>query len=101
MNRGELWIWKDRLPVRLHVDHSPAALLRFVQRLVEPADARIAVIGVFALGIGVVHDAHETRAGMGGSPLQHLQVAIRVAEGENRVTPDETIDADRLADELD
>src|SRR4029450_4232991 len=86
-NRGELWIWKDRLPVRLHVDDGPAAFFRLVHRLVEPADARIAVIGVFALGIDVVHDTHESRAGMGGSPLQHLQVAVRVAEGENRITP--------------
>src|SRR5215510_4773599 len=77
--------------------HGPTALCRFVQRLVEPADARVAVICVFALGIGVMHDSHEARSGMGGSALQHLQIAIRISERENRVTPDETIDADRLA----
>jgi len=29
--------------------------------------------------------------------LQHLHIAIRISERENRVTPDKTIDADRLA----
>src|SRR5262247_3621495 len=88
---------EDLLPVRLHVDHRPVALPGFVERLVEPADVRVPVIGIFALGIGVMNNAHETGTRPGGGPLQHLQVAVRIAESENRVAADEAVDADRLA----
>jgi hypothetical protein len=57
----------------------------------------LAIVGPFALGVGVVHDAHETRAGTRRRVLQHLVVAIRVAEREDRPLADEAVDADRLA----
>src|SRR5258708_30098071 len=88
---------KNRLPILLHVDDRPALRGRLVQRLVELADLRLPVVGVFALGIGVVHEPHEARAIAGRGPLQHLQIAVGVSECKNGTTPDKTIDADRLA----
>src|SRR5215470_18010615 len=96
---------EDRAPVAFHVDHSPATGSGFVERSVELAHVRLPVVGPFALGIGVVHEPGEARAAAIHGPLQHLQVAVGVAEGEDRTPPDETVDADRLArpviDELD
>jgi hypothetical protein len=40
------------LPVALHAGDGPAAPRRLVERLVEPPDMRVAVIGPFALGNG-------------------------------------------------
>jgi hypothetical protein len=45
----------------------------------------------------VVHEPHEARAAAGSRPLQHLLVAVRVAEGEHRPPPDEAVDDDGLA----
>ena len=71
---------------------------RLVERLVEPADIGIAVVGVFALGVGVVDDEAQGRgAVLHRGPLEHLQVAIRVAEGDDRAAADEAVDADRFA----
>ena len=68
-------------------------------------DLRRAVVGIFARGIGVVHDAGEARAASRHGPLQHLLVAVGIAEREDRAAADEHVDADRLAravvDELD
>ena len=47
---------EHRLPVVLHVDDRPALRLGLVERLVELADVRVAVVGEFALGVGVVDD---------------------------------------------
>ncbi|MCY1344843.1 hypothetical protein D9M69_308900 [compost metagenome] len=44
-----------------------------------------------------MHQAHEAFAAAGGGPLQHLQVAVGVAEGEDRPAADDRIDAHRLA----
>src|SRR5262249_38311335 len=41
--------------------------------------------------------AHEARALAGGGPLEHLLVAVGVAEGQQRPPADELLDADRLA----
>src|SRR5262245_43787316 len=96
---------KDRAPVAFHIGEGPATRAALVECLVEAADMGVAVVGVFALGIGVVHDAHETRARAARGIFKHLLVAIGVAEGEDRATADEAVDADRLAvsvvDELD
>ncbi|MNF07181.1 hypothetical protein D3C80_2073080 [compost metagenome] len=45
----------------------------------------------------MVYQAHEARAFAGGGPLQHLQVAIGVAEGQDGATADDGVDAFRLA----
>ena len=71
--------------------------VRFVEALVELADVRLAVVGPFALGVGVVDEEAEARAAAGGGPLQHLQVAVGVAEGGDRPAADVLVDADGLA----
>ena len=58
-----------------------------VPRLVEPADLRLAIVGIFAHGIGMMDKAHEARAGAGRRPFQHLLVAVGVAEGEDGRRP--------------
>src|SRR5688572_11515328 len=87
---------EDLLPVPLHVHDGPALRLRLIQRLVEFSDLRLPVVGVFALGIGVMHDAGEAGAWSRGGPLQHLQIAVGIAEREDRAAADEAVDADRL-----
>jgi hypothetical protein len=44
----------------LHIDNRPAARWRFVERLVELADVRLAVVSPFAFGIGMVDDENGT-----------------------------------------
>lgn len=39
----------------IDADDRPAALLRFVERLLQVADPRLAVVGPLALSVGVVH----------------------------------------------
>src|SRR5262245_6164667 len=96
---------EDPRPLRLHVDDGPALLFRLVPRLVEPADRRLAIVRPLALGVRVMDDAHEPRTGTGGRPLQHLVIAVRVAEREYGTMTDELVDAGGLAwavvDEID
>src|SRR5262245_63749720 len=80
---------KDPLPVLLHVDDGPALRLRLLERLVELADRRRMVVGPFALGVGVVHEQREARARAGGRPLEHLLVAVGVAERHQRPPADQ------------
>ena len=54
---------------------------------------RLAVVGPFARGIGVMHIETEARAGSPAGPLEHLQVehlqvAIRIAERRDRTVAD-------------
>src|SRR5580658_2532505 len=53
----------------------------------------------------MVDEPHEARAAASRSPLQHLQVAVGIAEGEYRPAADEALDAHGLArpivDEID
>src|SRR5262249_47630585 len=56
--RGAL---ENALPLRFHVDDRPAFFSRLIQCLVELADGRLAVVRPLAVGIGVMHDAGETR----------------------------------------
>src|SRR6476646_9460287 len=59
---------------------------------------RMAVVGVFALRVGVMHD--QTQAGATCAerrPLQHLEIAVGVTESGNGTTTDMLIDADRLS----
>ena len=67
-----------------------------VERLVEPADGGVSVVGPFSLGVGVMHEAHEARTIAGRGPLQHLVVAVGIAEGEDRSAADELVDATGL-----
>ena len=65
----------------------------------------LAVVGVFAFRIGMVHDQAEARAAAERGLLQHLEIAVGVAERRDRPAADVLVDADRLAglvvDEID
>ena len=52
----------DAFPVIFHIDDRPAFNLGFVESLVETSDLRFAVIGPFALGVGVVNIEAEAGA---------------------------------------
>src|SRR4051812_44726628 len=92
-------------PILFHVYNSPAFCLPFVERFVKGADVRLAVVGPLAVGIGVMHDAHEARTIARGGPLQHLQIAVGVAEGKDGTPADMLLDTGWLAglvvDEID
>src|SRR6185295_5157615 len=88
---------KDSLPVGFHADDDPVVRLGLVPGLVELADVRGAVVGELTLGVVVVHDEREALAGAVGGDLQHLQIAVGVAECGNRPAADLAVDADRLA----
>ena len=44
------------LPVLLHVDNDPAIVSRLIESLVQRADMALAVVGIFAVRIGVVNE---------------------------------------------
>src|SRR4051812_40844853 len=54
---------EDAVPVPFHINHDPSHCGCCIQRLVEPPEIRFAVIGVFALGIGVVNQHSQMVAG--------------------------------------
>src|SRR5215831_7950096 len=84
------------LPVRFHADDNPVLRLGFVPGFVELADVRLAVVGELALRVVVMHEEHQAPAFAGGGELQHLQVAVGVAESGDRPPADGAVDADRL-----
>jgi hypothetical protein len=57
-------------PIALYIDDRPALRMRFVDRLIELADAGFPIVCVFTISVGVVHDAHEARAIARCGPLQ-------------------------------
>src|SRR5262249_9065495 len=72
LQSGSLFEREDLLPVGLHVDDRPAPALGLVERLVQAADVRPAVVRPLAHVVGVAHDAHEARALPRRCPLKHL-----------------------------
>ena len=69
-----------------------------VQRLVERADVRVAIVGPLALGVGVVDEQRRRRGPLPAAVhCEHLQVAVGVAEGRDRPAADEVLDPDGLA----
>jgi hypothetical protein len=88
---------EDLIPVRGHVHHDPAAFAGLVERPIESPDVGVSVVGPLPFGVGVVHDHGEARPVARGGPLEHLQVAVGVAERENRASADVALDADGLA----
>src|SRR3984893_14998131 len=91
------------LPVALHAYDYPAVLLRFVvQRLSKRTDLRDREslgrsVGIFAYGIVVQHQQRQPGAVAGLGVFQHLPVAGRVAERDDRVATDHHMNAFRLA----
>ena len=71
---------KQSFPIGFHSHRRPAYGIGFVEAPVETADRRHAVVVPFAVGVGVVDVEAEARAVAGGGPLEHLPVAVEVAE---------------------
>src|SRR3954463_15291987 len=84
---------KNAFPVPLHVDDCPALGASVIERLIELPDVRMAIVSPFAFSIGMMYDAHEAGPLASRCPLQHLIVAIRVAEREDRLPSNKAIDA--------
>ena len=47
-----LLCWKHLLPLRFHIHDNPAMGIRLVEGPVQCADVALAVIGIFAIGMG-------------------------------------------------
>src|ERR1700676_2415901 len=96
---------KDHLPILFHVDHGPLINGSGRQSDVETAEMRLPVVGIFAFGIGVVNDGAEAYAAADRRPLQHLEIAVGIAERSDRPGAEAFVDCNRLAglvvDEID
>ena len=89
---------EDALPVVLHADNHPAALLRLAHEGVgKVADLRLGSISVFTRGVVVMHEHLEPRPTAVLGVFEHLLVAAGVAERRQRPPPDHQMDADGLA----
>ena len=66
---------------------------------------RLAIVGPFAFGVGMVNIETEASSGTGGSPLQHSQVTVRLSESRDGPATDKLMNAHGLpvlvVDELD
>src|SRR5262245_42322476 len=92
------WLWrKHGAPVVLHADDRPALGQRLVPALAERLQLVGAIVCVLARRIVVMNEEREAWTTAVPRPLQHLQVAIGVAERGNRPTADPALNADRLA----
>src|SRR5215217_4235 len=60
---------ENAFPVVFHVHYGPFVQYRGGQRLIEPAEMRLTVIGIFTFGIGVMDDQTEPYAAAHGGPL--------------------------------
>ncbi len=87
----------DRPPVVVHVDDGPSPFGGLIERPVEPADVRLAVVRPLAVGVGVVDDEPEPSSRPGGGPLQHLEIAVGIAESRDGSAADELVNTDGLA----
>src|SRR5712672_2189343 len=85
----------DHLPILLHVDHGPLINGSGRQSDVETAEMRLPVVGIFAFGIGVVNDGAEAYAAA-DPPLQHIEIAVGIAERSDRPAADSFVDCNRL-----
>src|SRR5207245_233841 len=98
-NRGDLLLeWENTFPVVLHVHHSPFVHGCGVQSDVEMTKMRLSVVSILAFGVGVMDDQPKPRAaGAERGPLQHLKIAVGIAEGGDRTAADVLVDPDGLA----
>jgi hypothetical protein len=76
---------------------SPTFRICFIECLVETAHIGVAIVGPFALRIGVMQNAHEAQVITRRRPFEHLLVAVGVAKGKDRTPANEFMDAHRLA----
>src|SRR4051812_44621188 len=89
--------WEYAVPINFHVHHRPAFGPGFIKALVEPANGGLPVVGPLTLSISMMDVKAIARTGRLARPLQHLQVAVGVAERGNRPATDMLLDADGLA----
>ena len=73
------------------------AVRAFIKPLASLPDVRIAVVGRLAFGVGVMDEHSEAGAFPGSGPLEHLEVTIGVARGEDRAAADVLLNADGFA----
>src|SRR5262245_8555122 len=88
---------KNRSPIILHAHDGPASLFGFVPCLVEFADVGLAIVSPFALSVRVMNNQTEACSVPGRGPLQHLMIAIGVAERGDGSSSNVALDANRLA----
>jgi hypothetical protein len=88
---------KNLIPILLHVHYDPAHGIRPVEGLVEGSDVALAVVGILAIGIGVVNKQPQSSTFAGLGVFDHLHVGIGIAEGQDRPAADVLIDTHRLA----
>jgi hypothetical protein len=87
---------ENTLPVALHVNDCPSSRLRFIESLVETANAGISVVSPLAVGIRVMNIEAKAPATARSYPLEHLQVAIGVTERGDWATANVLINANRF-----
>ena len=87
----------DGFPIVLHADDRPTMLRRGVEAAGELADMTFAVVGELTRGVVVMNEQPETRTLTAGGPLEHLEVAVGIAESGDRAAANMLVDADRLA----
>src|SRR5262245_47757133 len=87
----------DNSPVRIHIHDGPASCLGFVESFVQFSNARGPVVCPLTYTVGVVSVKTESRTGARTSPLQHLQITVRISKSGNGPPADECLNSDRLA----
>src|SRR5450631_3803050 len=84
-------------PIVLHVHDNPARRRSCVKRLIEFSDGRLAIVGPFPFGVGVMNEKAKASTARTCRVLKHLHVAIGVAERRNRTEANVLVDTDWLA----
>jgi len=88
---------KDFFPVVFHADDGPALGVGLVEGFIKFADGGCAVVGILAVGVGVMNEEHEAGPWAGGCPFEHLLVAVGVAKGSEGTLTNKCVDADGFA----
>ena len=71
--------------------------IRLVEGFVQLADVAVAVVGIFAIRIGVVNEQPQAATCAGPGVLDYLHVGIGIAKGQDRAHTNVFIDTHRLA----
>src|SRR5260221_7121965 len=89
---------ENALPVVFHIDDRPFIQRGGVQRFVEATKGRVPVVSIFAFGVGMMNNQAKAASTGHRRPLQHFEIAVRVAERSDRSAADILVDAHWLAD---